>query len=866
MCKRLVFVICFVLALGLCLENAAAVGDLDTDKYNLSFELLADGNQADVHTDISGIAAWIPFGSGFQGIDPWCAGGCTTDTHCHCIEPTHECMFLYIRNTEGGVYQVGDDANDPNITIAAGLRYTMSFDYRPEEPPGEYARSSLFYDDGGTDAWNDPTKQMVEGYFFAPRIDVPLNNCDCGPQGGLAVYDDACWEWTTDLSITVTIPAEHPAIGYPLGWKLIAANNPDPGNRYGFFDNVRVRVDWATLAYNPSPKNQEDDVAKQPTLTWSPGFWTQDSNGHEIYFGTSFEEVNNADTTTSGVFFGAQDIDSNTWSVLNYDANGLELGKTYYWRVDEVNTTYTGPEPPVPPNNRWKGDIWYFTVTGYATNPNPEDKETDVPFVGTVLSWTPGTDSNSHDVYFGTDRDDVTNATTSVTLGVFKGNQDANYYDPGFLMAGQNYYWRIDEVNETAGTLLKGTVWSFTAVNYIVVDDFDTYATTGDLLDVWNDYWVNGTGAEVFIQKDANLVEDGSSMMFQYDNQTASYGYYSEAYADITVLDITSDWTAGGIKALTLSFMGDADNALDDMYVAVTDGSNSTGKVLYPDVNELTEGRKGYQQWNIDLEEFVAANSVDLTDIQRLTIGFGDKSSGGTGTVHFDNIRLYPPRCLQQTSFEQGNFDNDADCLVDYDDLDLFVNRDWLISGIGDTTASAPSASNLVGHWPMDDDDPQRQVDDISGNANHGLLYDDDKNPGQSTSSHHDPCSVEGTGALTFDGFDDYIELPTLNLNSNTVTLSAWVKRDGEQEMYAGVLYCFYSDPCDPNAPGTGAGIGLGSGGSIGVPYYGWEPWEINHELCYFWSADMNEFAEGWTWDWHTGLILLDQEWTLVAL
>jgi hypothetical protein len=91
--------------------------------------------------------------------------------------------------------------------------------------------------------------------------------------------------------------------------------------------------------------------------------------------------------------------------------------------------------------------------------------------------------------------------------------------------------------------------------------------------------------------------------------------------------------------------MGKKDNALEDMYVALTDGSNVTGKVLYPDVNEVGIGWTGYREWNIELSEFVAANSVDITDVSRITIGFGDKTAGGSGYVYFDNIRLYPPRC-----------------------------------------------------------------------------------------------------------------------------------------------------------------------------------------------------------------------------
>lgn len=94
--------------------------------------------------------------------------------------------------------------------------------------------------------------------------------------------------------------------------------------------------------------------------------------------------------------------------------------------------------------------------------------------------------------------------------------------------------------------------------------------------------------------------------------------------------------------------------------------------------------------------------------------------------------------------------------------------------------------------------------------------------------------------ALEFDGKDDYVAIPPLNLNANILTLTAWVKRDGVQPIFAGIVFCADGD--------TLAGLGLGSASS----------WEPNHELAYFWNGSF--------WNWHSGLILPDNEWCLVAL
>ena len=53
---------------------------------------------------------------------------------------------------------------------------------------------------------------------------------------------------------------------------------------------------------------------------------------------------------------------------------------------------------------------------GTAYNPNPEDGETDVVY-DVMTSWTPGEYANTHNIFLGTDLNDVNNATVSDQLG-----------------------------------------------------------------------------------------------------------------------------------------------------------------------------------------------------------------------------------------------------------------------------------------------------------------------------------------------------------------------------------------------------------------------------------------------------------------
>ncbi len=113
-----------------------------------------------------------------------------------------------------------------------------------------------------------------------------------------------------------------------------------------------------------------------------------------------------------------------------------------------------------------------------AKNPKPENGATDLPR-DTALSWVPGKFAATHNVYLGTNSDDVNAADVGSPLLV--GQQDANAYDPpGLLDYGQTYYWRVDEVNAppTSSTVFKGKIWSFTVEPlYYEVTDINATAS-----------------------------------------------------------------------------------------------------------------------------------------------------------------------------------------------------------------------------------------------------------------------------------------------------------------------------------------------------------------------------------------------------
>ncbi|MHC4438852.1 MAG: LamG domain-containing protein, partial [Planctomycetota bacterium] len=210
---------------------------------------------------------------------------------------------------------------------------------------------------------------------------------------------------------------------------------------------------------------------------------------------------------------------------------------------------------------------------GMASQPNPVDGQTEVDR-DIVLTWLPAETAVLHDVYFGADFNDVNDSDPSDTTGIYRGRQDTVFYSPDETLQWQTtYYWRIDEVNEAnPDSPWRGSVWSFTVGNYLVVDDFEDYnyfdnpiwLTWRDGLgygtpDDPNSYAGNGTGSligedETWPTFEPIFVHSGNqSMRYLYHNNKDGYTKYSEA--EMT-LSYPRDWTEEDVIELSLWFIG----------------------------------------------------------------------------------------------------------------------------------------------------------------------------------------------------------------------------------------------------------------------------------------------------------------------
>jgi hypothetical protein len=286
----------------------------------------------------------------------------------------------------------------------------------------------------------------------------------------------------------------------------------------------------------------------------------------------------------------------------------------------------------------------------FAQKPTPKDGAIDIAR-DAVLSWMPGIHAETHNVYFGTDANDVNEATADDPCGVLVGqNQaDASYTPDNILDYGQTYYWRVDEVNDLEpNSPWKGDIWSFDVLNYVVVDDFEDYNDYPPN-EIWNT-WIDGFGVPAngstagypnpdFVSGEHYLEDEvvhGGifSMPILYDNSVG----LSEVTRTFTS-SAMKNFTRDGVVTLTLFYYGDETNAAESMYVAL----NSNAVVTNDDGNAalVTE----WTQWDIPLQEF-ADQGVNLSNVNSMSIGFGNKANpiaGGEGQVFFDDIRLYRP-------------------------------------------------------------------------------------------------------------------------------------------------------------------------------------------------------------------------------
>ena len=263
-------------------------------------------------------------------------------------------------------------------------------------------------------------------------------------------------------------------------------------------------------AGNPDPANGAADVDVDSDLSWTAG---SGADSHDVYFGTNpSPAAPEFQGNQTGGTFALPTLDHNVtyyWQIGKVNGQGTTTGDVWSFTTveetapdvvtiteakynvgkDELRVKATSSDQPQPvltvigygemtfKRNKYELKIKPLaplpipsTVTvvssfggsdtsavegapapplpGQASNPDPADGAVNVS-VSATLSWTAASNTDSHDVYFGTN-----------SPPPFQGNQAGTTFGPGLLSNDTIYYWRIDEVNANGTT--QGDVWSFT--------------------------------------------------------------------------------------------------------------------------------------------------------------------------------------------------------------------------------------------------------------------------------------------------------------------------------------------------------------------------------------------------------------------
>jgi len=469
-------------------------------------------------------------------------------------------------------------------------------------------------------------------YWRVDQVSAPPDN---------TIYKGNVWQFTVE-PLAYQIPGENVTV-------LASSSEPDkrPENTINgsgldesglLHSNINVDTMWLSSPIGDQPTWIEYEFDKVYKLHQ---MWVWNSNDSlEPVIGLGFKDV------------------TIEYSVNGFDYTRLETahefarapGSARYAHNTTVDFNGTAAKYiRLTANSNWESilnqfglsEVRFFQIPVHAREPGPDSGSTVIA-LDVILNWRAGREAAEHNLYFSDDEQAVIDGTIPVTT------LSQTTYDPMPLDLGKTYYWRVDEVNNVnPDSVWAGNIWSFTTTDFLIVDDFESYndlnpdePESNRIFNVWLDGFENPANGSVVgyeiapFAEQTNVNNGRQSMPLFYDNSVG----YSEAQK---TLDSMRDWTRQGVGVLTIWFMGDAANAAETLYVAL----NSSAVVNHdnPNAAQITT----WTQWNIDLQAF-ADQGVNLANVNTIAFGLGNKKNpvvGGSGTMYFDDIRLYrsPP-------------------------------------------------------------------------------------------------------------------------------------------------------------------------------------------------------------------------------
>jgi hypothetical protein len=189
----------------------------------------------------------------------------------------------------------------------------------------------------------------------------------------------------------------------------------------------------------------------------------------------------------------------------------LHAGVTHYKH-------YCSTDSAKVDNNTWTITITYIPA-GFpmqALNPNPTDGGLSVG-LDDDLTWDFGANTDTYDIYFGTDNPPMTKLVDNAVAGA------TGTFDPGTMNETETYYWQV--VSRNANGYTSGPVWSYTTV----CGSFTTPFTEGfadvsvpDLPYCWSNI-INSTSSSAKVETYSNYGNNTpNSLKMQNGNDVAA--------------------------------------------------------------------------------------------------------------------------------------------------------------------------------------------------------------------------------------------------------------------------------------------------------------------------------------------------------
>ncbi len=691
-------------------------------------------------------------------------------------------VFTCRRSTDGIIWTpVGDPMTRDDmdgLPVQVGLAHAMyggntgyvAFDDFSISGPGVVPPNKAYNPTPGGDAtdvlrgatlsWTPAAGAIGQDVYFGTDLSTVTSASRANPLGVLVnqaqdanTYDPGVltfgqtYYWRVD-----EVRADGTTIDQGVVWKFTV----EP---YGY-PITGVTATASSFSKNMEPSKTVDgsglDVATDQHSTDSKTMWLSDRKGAQpTWIQFAFDRAyklhelwvwNSNQGAELSVGFGARDVtieystDGAAWTALgDFEFTQATASDDY---VHDTTVDFAGAMAQyvkLTINTNWGevlpqyglSEVRFFSVPVAAREPKPATGATGVhPQV--TLSWRAGREAASHSVYLSTDEQAVTNATAAAQKV-----SEAGYETAADL--AQTYFWKVVEVNEAqTPSSWDGPVWSFSTAEYLIVDDFEGYSNDSPhrVFQTWidgagfsaddnfpNGSSGNGSGALIGYDPTAgNVMEttlvhgDSQSMPLYYDNSTGTR--YSEAERTFAT---PQDWSKHGITTLMIWFRGDVNNVPAPVYAKI----NGT-KVVFNNGTSVT-ALPVWKQWNITLSSVAGVN---LKSVKTLAIGVGDGSSGGTGTIFVDDIRLY-------------------------------------VTAPQVATPADPGANGLTLLYAM-----EGNTTDTSGKKLDGA-------------ASGEPVYVQGLAgmgkAMQFDGLNDYVNLPIASLLSTltNATFTTWVNYSG---------------------------------------------------------------------------------------